>query len=269
MRRSGSGSDGAGGSPVLAGAGGDSTTASGAAPGSVGWQAPELLASLLRERAPHDPLLQAVDAAAAAAAVAMPASPGSTPEAEQGWERVGGGRGDAPALTPATPVPVDPRWRLTRAADVWSLGCVLFHVLDPGGHPFGETYEVRAGAHGVPRRHCLITHLVLTQRERNILHGVSDSLARLAPVPDAFDLVSAMLRSDPASRPTAEDVGGAPPWLRGFRRVKLARPPQVLEHPALWDDERRLAFLADLSDRLEREDAAGGSPLIAALEASA
>lgn len=156
-----------GGSPPHAGIG-DSTNASAAAPGSVGWQAPELLASLLRERAPerapHDPLLWAVDANAADSR-----DDGADREAikSQGEVLDAVSPSLVPPLNTATvePASVDPRWRLTRSADVWSLGCVLFHVLDPGGHPFGETYEVsdrfrsRVGKSTVaqlrPLPHCL------------------------------------------------------------------------------------------------------------------
>lgn len=166
----------------------DSAASSAAAPGSVGWQAPELLlvSLLLREeRSPHDPLLQGSPGGDsggggggedwADGAGSQGGSPGgpqvrSSPEAPvpaaacDGGQQGGSDQGGGPVSSgaPSSQSPVDPRWRLTRAADVWSLGCVLFHVLDPGGHPFGETYEVRGGGRDVPGKeegragsHCL------------------------------------------------------------------------------------------------------------------
>ena len=265
------GGAGAGGSPKLGGGRDlDSAASSAAAPGSVGWQAPELLVSLLRERSPHDPLLQGGSPGgdssgggggggedwADGAGGSQGGSPGgpqvrSSPEAPdpavaaaacEGGQQGGSDLGPpAPSGAPWSQSHVDPRWRLTRAADVWSLGCVLFHVLDPGGHPFGETYEVR-GKTGLPedekRRVGLETgegpvlcaplheggacaaiastpppsHPPL-QRERNIIRRAPEALARLAPLPDAHDLVAGMLRPDPAARPTADEVRGEPPRL--------------------------------------------------------
>jgi serine/threonine-protein kinase/endoribonuclease IRE1 len=60
--------------------------------------------------------------------------------------------------------------RQTRSMDVFSLGCVLYHCLSGGGHPFGEGYE----------------------RDTNILHR-PPSLAPLASMPEAVNLVSEWL----------------------------------------------------------------------------
>jgi hypothetical protein len=80
----------------------------------------------------------------------------------------------------ATAVRESARWRRSRAADVWSLACVLYHVLDAGGHPYGESWE----------------------REGNILRGRAD-LSRLSHVPEAAHLLGLMLQPDPARRPPA------------------------------------------------------------------
>jgi serine/threonine-protein kinase/endoribonuclease IRE1 len=91
------------------------------------------------------------------------------------------------------------------------------------------------------------------QREANIIRGTAPHLHRLAPLPDAHDLVALMTARDPDSRPTAGDV---------------------CRHPFFWTAERRLAFLVDFSDRLEQEDATlatggGASALLLRVEAGA
>lgn len=69
-----------------------------------------------------------------------------------------------------------------------------------------------------------------SERELNIckhhivsLQGCSD--------PEAVDLIERMLEMDPLKRPTCD---------------------QILAHPWFWSIDRKLAFLADVSDRLER-----------------
>ncbi|CAM9917432.1 unnamed protein product, partial [Phaeothamnion confervicola] len=115
--------------------------------------------------------------------------------------------------------------RRTQAVDVFSLGCVFYYCLDPGGHPFGESYE----------------------RELNIIRAAPRLDALGPPLADARHLVGLMLAPDPADRPTTAEV---------------------CRHPFFWDDERRLAFLMDLSDRLEQEQSPQ-SPLLCRIEAGA
>lgn len=199
------------------------STSAGAAPGSIGWMAPEVLVPLLRERSPHDPLLPHSPPADRGGGSGGGAGighgsevllvSGAAPDAKKEQLAAGdtaGGSGD------------QLRWRRTRAADVWALGCVFFHVLDPGAHPFGQSYE----------------------RERNILRGAADLSCLEPAAPEMHDLIAAMLRVDPTTRPSAHEVA---------------------EHPAMWSDDQRLAFLVDVSDRLERE--CEGSALLAFLEA--
>jgi len=83
------------------------------------------------------------------------------------------------------------------------------------------------------------------ERERNIL-GAKRDLRGLEGSPDALQLVQAMIEADPRRRPTAR---------------------MVLHHPFFWDDERRLAFMVEFSDRIEQEPAE--SLLALAVEAGA
>jgi serine/threonine protein kinase len=219
---------------------GDNSTFSGAAPGSVGWQAPEMLAMVLRQRSlagvsvlpavPEDGNLdpnhmgegageadpnaetrspaEAEDEDAEAAAAAALSS---DPAVADGTISISstGTSSSGKKLASASSIPADPQWRRSRAADIWSLGCVLYNVIDAGAHPFGEAFE----------------------REANIIKGIAQ-LSRLQHTPEAHALISSMLATNPALRPSAS---------------------LILEHPFFWDDEKRLNFLQEVSDRLESE----------------
>lgn len=83
----------------------------GAGPGSVGWQAPEVMAL----RLPSDASVR---------------SDGSS------------------ALNESYPdissLDVNPNARTSRSVDIFSLGCIFYSMLIPGSHPFGEWYEREA-----------------------------------------------------------------------------------------------------------------------------
>ena len=79
--------------------------------------------------------------------------------------------------------------RLTRAVDVFSLGCVLFYCMTAGGHPFGKHYE----------------------RDGNISRGKWD-LSAIKHLPLAVDLVQKMIEADPKKRPTSTAVAAHPFW---------------------------------------------------------
>jgi len=115
--------------------------------------------------------------------------------------------------------------RQSRSMDIFSLGCVIHYCCTGGRHPFGESYE----------------------RDANILRR-EPCLAALAPLPEAANLVGAMLLKDPAVRPVM---------------------PAVLGHPLWWSAEQQLQFLVDISDRVENEDREPDQSLLAALEAHA
>jgi len=73
------------------------------------------------------------------------------------------------------------------------------------------------------------------ERELHIGQG-KFCLDGISHMPEALDLVASMIHSDPAKRLTAEEV---------------------CAHPFFWSDERKLAFLQDVSDRVECEPATG------------
>ena len=107
--------------------------------------------------------------------------------------------------------PIAAHGRLTRAVDIFSLGCVAYYLFTGGGHPFGTQYE----------------------REMNIIAGNVD-LSRLAAFGEnMFEvemLVRSMISAQPHLRPTAA---------------------QVSRHPLFWTAAKRVAFLQDVSDRFE------------------
>lgn len=115
--------------------------------------------------------------------------------------------------------------RLTRAVDIFSLGCVAFYMLTGGAHPFGTQYE----------------------REMHILQQRFDLSALEATCDDTIEaqaLIQNMIARDAAQRPSAE---------------------RVAQHPFFWNAQRRLSFLQDVSDRfetLEREPPAAALLLL-------
>ncbi|RKF56761.1 Serine/threonine-protein kinase/endoribonuclease IRE1 [Golovinomyces cichoracearum] len=105
--------------------------------------------------------------------------------------------------------------RATRAIDIFSLGLIFFYVLTKGSHPFdcGDRF----------------------MREVNIRKGKYD----LSPLDilgdhtyEAKDLIGSMLSADSKCRPQAH---------------------QVMAHPFFWSAKKKLNFLCDVSDHLEKE----------------
>ncbi|AET41451.1 bifunctional endoribonuclease/protein kinase IRE1 Ecym_8164 [Eremothecium cymbalariae DBVPG len=131
------------------------------------------------------------------------------------------------------PLVYDPvsKKRLTRAIDIFSLGCVFYYVLSKGRHPFGERF----------------------MREGNIikgdycLDGLSKYIKDRCLVIEAKDLIAQMIQSDPLKRPVAQ---------------------VVLKHPLFWSVPRKLEFLLKVSDRFEIERRDPPSALLLKLEAS-
>ncbi|KAE8258419.1 hypothetical protein A4X13_0g1705 [Tilletia indica] len=120
--------------------------------------------------------------------------------------------------------PAEERKRLTRAVDIFALGCVAYYVLANGEHPFGSRFE----------------------REMNIIRNCKN-LSRLDGLGEegveAQHLINAMIAVEPRERPSASDV---------------------LSHPYFWDAGKRLSFLQEASDRFEiMERDPPAAPLVA------
>uniref|UniRef100_A0A060T7Y2 non-specific serine/threonine protein kinase n=1 Tax=Blastobotrys adeninivorans TaxID=409370 RepID=A0A060T7Y2_BLAAD len=161
--------------------------------GTIGWTAPEILyLRRQREREMH-----------------IDQSPMSSSD------------GNGAVVTSSSSVPdsdllmgMDVERRLTRAVDVFSLGCVFYYFLTHGKHPFGDS----------------------SIREKNI-EANKYSLDELgAPdEPDsveAHDLISKMISFDPRKRPEASEV---------------------ILHPYFWTPQKKLDFLLKVSDWVESE----------------
>jgi serine/threonine-protein kinase/endoribonuclease IRE1 len=88
----------------------EGSTIAGAGPGSVGWQAPEVMAHRL---SPKSPLLH---------------DESSGPE----------------AMLEASPIDASLNGRTSRSVDIFSLGCIFFCTILPRSHPLGEWYEREA-----------------------------------------------------------------------------------------------------------------------------
>lgn len=107
--------------------------------------------------------------------------------------------------------------RLTRAVDIFSLGCVFYYVLSKGQHPFGDKYI----------------------REANIITGEYDlgllkqTVEYESVALEAIDLVRRMISKNPNERPTAA---------------------AILKHPLFWSVSKKLMFLLKFSDRFEVEN---------------
>lgn len=138
--------------------------------------------------------------------------------------------------------------RLTRAVDIFSLGCVFYYVLSNGQHPFSQTeddvIDESSGAGS--------TKISTYQVQNNIDRG-KFRLAALENLgqpnaPEARDLISRMIAFDSKDRP---DIG------------------TVLIHPLFWSYAKRLDFLLKVSDRFEADTREEHSPMLELFEKNA
>lgn len=105
--------------------------------------------------------------------------------------------------------------KVTKAVDIFSMGCVYYFVLSSGGHPFGEPI----------------------QRQMNIMSN-QYKLEKLSSTifSELFmqkALIDKMISLNPQNRPLTNEL---------------------LAHPVFWSKAKTLQFLQDVSDRLETED---------------
>lgn len=119
--------------------------------------------------------------------------------------------------------------RLTKAIDIFSLGCVFYYILSGGGHPFGDRYL----------------------REGNIIRGEYNlsPLQHFCPndFVEATELISSMINANPKLRPDTA---------------------AILKHPYFWSAGKKLEFLLKVSDRFEIERRDPPSELLLKLERS-
>ena len=100
------------GESLLAQSNGGQSSIAGAGPGSVGWQAPEVMALRLAS----DQSVRSENSAGAGAIATE-----TTPD--------------------MSPLDIVAGTRTSRSADIFSLGCIFYSTLIPGSHPFGAWYE--------------------------------------------------------------------------------------------------------------------------------
>ena len=131
--------------------------------------------------------------------------------------------------------------RLTKAVDIFALGCLFYYVLTNGGHPFGERFE----------------------RESNIYKNEKslEGLERFGEEgSEAVDLIAKMLSPEAAQRYVslfALFLGSSKACMLIkfgiYFSTSSSRPDTstILLHPYFWDAGKRLNFLQDASDRFE------------------
>lgn len=162
--------------------------------GSLGWRAPECIRGQVKLNEGFDPVLSCGSIGSTAS------STGSLTDllitTSDGGEAVKG----------------VPRARLTKAVDLFALGCLYFWILMSGEHPFGETYN----------------------REANIVKGDAVNMDHLSVLGEegieAQELIGHLLSAEPSERPDTSEC---------------------LIHPFFWTPAKRLAYLCDASDRFE------------------
>jgi serine/threonine protein kinase len=86
--------------------------------------------------------------------------------------------------------------RLTKAVDIFSLGCVFHFTITGGLHPFGGRVE----------------------RDSNIIRS-RVNLSELELMPEAHDLIASMLLSDPSQRPSASECLAHPFFWNDSERM--------------------------------------------------
>eukprot|EP00210_Caulerpa_lentillifera_P001464 g1405.t1 len=87
--------------------------------------------------------------------------------------------------------------RQSKAMDVFSLGCTMYHCISGGRHPFGESSYTR---------------------DDNILKQ-SPHLDALDDIPEGKDLIASMLDKDPVKRPSIEEVKEHPFWWSSRKKL--------------------------------------------------
>lgn len=167
-------------------------TANHTAAGTTGWRAPELLVDLK------------------AAIAAPPATNVETPH-----HQTTASLGSTTSTDGASTVDPASGRRVTKAIDIFSLGCIFYYVMTLGCHPFD------VGGSSLARDFNIKTD----RKDLDALRLENYSY-------EADDLVLQMLKHDPRDRISTFDI---------------------LKHPYFWSNDTKLQFLCDLSDYFEHE----------------
>ena len=131
--------------------------------------------------------------------------------------------------------------RITRAIDIFSMGCLFYYVLTDGEHPFGSLSYLRDG---------------------RIMDNQSDLSALDCSTNDgveAKDLISRMISPNPNDRYSI---------LLMYSNCS-PNVDKVLEHPYFWDEKRRTDFILEFSDRLNQEPRDPPSTIVQRVESAA
>lgn len=104
----------------------------------------------------------------------------------------------------------------TTSVDIFSMGCVFYYVLTNGSHTFGDVLKRQAN---------ILSH----DYDLRLLNCTGPTHKGVL----AEELIKDMIHRDPARRPPAR---------------------AILKHPLFWNEEKILAFLQDISDRIEKAD---------------
>uniref|UniRef100_W8C6D6 non-specific serine/threonine protein kinase n=1 Tax=Ceratitis capitata TaxID=7213 RepID=W8C6D6_CERCA len=112
--------------------------------------------------------------------------------------------------------------RTTTSVDVFSLGCVYYYVLSAGHHAFGEALK---------RQHNILTHDYNLCKLKVDAEDEGCITAEASKFILAEQLITDMIHKDAQSRPLARCISA---------------------HPVFWNNQKILAFLQDVSDRVEK-----------------
>ncbi|KAI1787275.1 kinase-like domain-containing protein, partial [Ganoderma leucocontextum] len=119
-----------------------------------------------------------------------------------------------------------PTGKLTKAVDIFVLGCIYYYVLTQGLHPFGHLFE---------REPNILRNIL---KMKNLEHAGEESDEGMA-------LIKWMLSAEPDKRPDTS---------------------RCLMHPYFWDNDKRLTFVVNASECFEAMPQDAADPTLRALE---
>lgn len=105
--------------------------------------------------------------------------------------------------------------KVTKAVDIFSMGCVYYYVLSSGQHPFGDPFRRQM-------------NILSSDYKLDKLSSESFSEIHMQKI-----LIDKMISHDPQNRPLTKEI---------------------LAHPIFWSKAKTLQFLQDVSDRIETVD---------------